>query len=213
MPPQAGPGSQPQGQPPTQGPPGAPQQAPPPMSSPQPQQGGMGGMQGMQSPGMGGTQGQRPQQMQPSAQTIRLEPITAEDIIQEDVVTAERDTPIRTVVAQMREEDVGSVIAVEDGEPVGVVTDRKIALALEETPDMGQQTIEDLADSEPITATPDSNMFDILQLMSDENIRRVPIVDEDGQLQGVVALDDVILVLGREMGNAAEVIQGQIDQL
>lgn len=57
-----------------------------------------------------------------------LEPRRVNEIITEDVVTAEKDTPIRTIVSQMAENDVGSVV-VEDERPIGVITDRKVAPA------------------------------------------------------------------------------------
>jgi CBS domain-containing protein len=49
--------------------------------------------------------------------------------------------------------------------------------------------------------------------MGDNGIRRIPVVDEDGKLQGIVTLDDAVVLLGTELGNVAETIQAQIDRL
>lgn len=154
-----------------------------------------------------------PQPGQRTSSPVQLQPITAEDVVEGDVVKAEEDTPVQNVVAEMADEDVGSVIVVDDGRPTGVLTDRSIALALEDSPDVAEQTAGDLAGGDPITATPDATLFDILEMMGQEGIRRVPIVDEEGQLQGVVSLDDVIVVLGSELGNAAETIESQVGRL
>lgn len=143
----------------------------------------------------------------------QLRPVTVDDVVTEDVVTAERDTPVRTVVAEMAENDVGAVVIIDDDEPVGVVTDRVIALALEETPDLAEHEAGDLIDDDAVTVDPSMNVSEALQLMSDEAIRRLPVVDEGGELQGIITLDDAIVLLGSELGNAAETIRAQSPQL
>ena len=142
-----------------------------------------------------------------------LQPISVTDVLAEDVVTADPETPIRTVVAAMDQNDVGSVVVVEDGEPVGIVTDRKIALALEETPDVAEQPVENLVADRFVTADTSVTIFEVAQRMSDEGIRRMPVVDDEGRLQGIVTLDDVIVLLGSELNNAAETIRSQIPRL
>lgn len=201
-----------------------PQQMGQPMG-PQPQQGPPGaglssqpGMQGGAQPGRQPT-GQMPgspqsgMQAPPQRQGVALQAIRLEDVLQEDVVTAESDTPIRTIAAEMAENDVGSVVITEDDDPTGIITDRKIALALEQRPDIAQQEAQELVDGDLTTADPSMTIFDALQRMSDENIRRLPVVDDNGQLRGIVTLDDALVLLGSELGNAAEVIQAQSPRL
>lgn len=143
----------------------------------------------------------------------QLKPISVDDIVADDVVTAEPDTPIRTVVAKFAEDDVGSVVVVDDGQPIGIITDRKVALALEETPDIVDHNAEKLVDGDVVAADPSTNMFDALQLMSDEGIRRLPTVDENGTLQGIVTLDDALVLLSSELGNVAETVKAQSPRL
>lgn len=140
--------------------------------------------------------------------------MAVEDIVQTDVATAERDTPIATVVATLAEKDVGSVVVVEGDDPVGILTDRKIVLALEDTPDVSERTASDLlGDGDLITATTDASVFEALQQMSEANVRRLPIVDDEGTLQGIVTLDDVLVLLGTELKSAVDVIQAQSPRL
>ena len=187
-----------------------------------PAPGGPNSPRAPQAPPMsGGMQAQTPPQQrwqQQSQQPRRsgqqlLRPVTVDDIAAEDVITAERDTPIPTAIASMAENDVGSVVVVEDDEPVGVLTDRKVALALEDTPEVAQQTVGDLVSEELVTADSSTTVFEVVKMMGDNGIRRVPIVDEDGTLQSIVTLDDAIVLLGTELGNVAETIQAQIDRL
>lgn len=138
-----------------------------------------------------------------------ISPVTVHDIVETDVVTAERDTPIQTVVAMMAEEDVGTVVVVEDDRPVGIITDRKVAMALEETPDISSMAAVDLMTENLVTVTEDENVMDVVQTMSDEGIRRVPVVNDDGELEGIISLDDILVLLAGELGNVGEVVRKQ----
>ena len=149
--------------------------------------------------------------MQPTGP--RLKPVTIDDIVQTDVVKAERSTPIPTVVAEMAEKDVGSVVVVEDDKPVGILTDRSIALALETNPNLSDQNAEDVVSESLVTGTTEMNVFEALQKMGEENIRRLPIVDDDEKLEGIVTLDDILVLLGAELNNATEIIKAQSPRL
>lgn len=159
----------------------------------------------------GSLQSQSMQQTQPTG--LQLQPVTVEEIVQTDVVTAERDTPIATVVAKMAEKDVGCVVIVEDDSPVGVITDRSIALALESTPDITEQEVGDHISGDLVTGTTDMSIFEVLQRLDDEDIRRLPIVDEDDSLEGIVTLDDILVLLGTELEHATSIIQAQSPRL
>jgi CBS domain-containing protein len=172
-----------------------------------------GGMQAQTPPQQQRQQRQqRPQQRSRSGREL-LRPVTVDDIAAEDVMTVERDTPVPTAVASMAENDVGSVVVVEDDEPIGMLTDRKVALALEDTPEVAQRTVGDLVSEELVTADSSTTVFDVVKMMGENGIRRIPIVDEENTLQGIVTLDDVIVLLGTELGNVTETIQAQIDRL
>jgi CBS domain-containing protein len=110
----------------------------------------------------------------------------------------------------MSQHEVGSVVVVDDDRPIGVLTDRKIALSLETTPDIGDKTASELlTGGEVVTATMDTNVFDALGHLKDAGVRRLPIVDENGRLEGIVTLDDILALLGAEINNAADVIRQQ----
>jgi CBS domain-containing protein len=133
--------------------------------------------------------------------------------MEEDVVTVQPDTPVPTVTAQMETEDVGAVVVVDDNEPQSVVTDREVALALGDMPDLADKTAEDLISDEMVTGEQQMSVYEALQQLSEENIRRLPIVDENGDLIGIVTLDDIIVLIGEEMQDAADIIQTQSPRL
>jgi len=142
-----------------------------------------------------------------------LQPITVDDVVADEVVTIERDAPVRTAVAKMSDRDVGSVVVVDDRQPIGILTDRKVALALEETPDVADRPTEELLGRDLITIDPSTTIFEAIQLLRDEGIRRLPVVDDAGRLQGIVTLDDALVLLASELDKIATTVQAQSQRL
>ncbi len=170
------------------------------------QQGGQ--MQSGQAQG-GQMRGGQMQQYRQRAQSIPVEPVGMDRLARDEVVTADRDTPIATIVAMMSEQDVGTVVITEDDRPVGIITDRKITLAMEETPDLTDSAVEDLMTEDPVTVDEDEEMFDVLQTLAENDIRRVPVVDDEGELTGILSIDDVLVILAGELSAVSDVVQAQ----
>lgn len=142
-----------------------------------------------------------------------LQPLSIDDVVQTDVYTVERDTQVREIVEEMGDLEVGTAIVTEDDTPIGVVTDRKIALALSEEPNVVEQTADDLIEGEVVSAMEGTKVSEVLEKMSSEGIRRLPVVDENGELQGVIALDDVIMLLDDKMSDVADTIEQQLPEV
>jgi CBS domain-containing protein len=138
-----------------------------------------------------------------------LAPVSIEDIARTEVVTEERDTSIETIVDDMAEKNVGSVVIVDDGRAVGIITDREITLALRSIPDITERTAEELMDGDLVTASIDDDAFEVLDQMSDAGVRRIPVVDDDGELRGIVTLDDLLLFLEDHLHTVAETVREQ----
>lgn len=138
-----------------------------------------------------------------------MQPLTAGKILQTDVVTAEYDDPVGSVVGRMADEDVGSVVLVDDETPVGILTDRDVALALEGTPDIAGERAIDVAPDDLVTGTTDMNVSDVVETLAGEDVRRLPVVDGDGNLVGIVTLDDLFVRLTTELGRTASVVESQ----
>jgi len=135
------------------------------------------------------------------------------DVLQTDVVTVQPDDSIQSAVEEMADGDVGSVVVVDNGDPVGILTDRKIALSLRETADMSATTAQDLISGDIVTATTEMNVFEVLDTLDEHTIRRAPVVDEDGTLAGIVTLDDILVMLSDEFSTAAGIIESQVSRL
>lgn len=155
----------------------------------------------------GGASGRRPR-----GRSL-LRPVSVDDVVAEDVVTVEPGDSVRVAVSKLADRDVGSVVVVEDDRPVGVLTDRTIALALEEYPDVADRTVEELIDGDLVSVDADTDIFETLQLMRDEGIRRLPVVDDEGSLRGIVTLDDALVLLASELDKLATTVREQSPRL
>jgi CBS domain-containing protein len=110
-----------------------------------------------------------------------------------DVKTVDRDTPIRDVGALMRDADIGSLPVVENGKLAGIVTDRDIVVrALAEGRDPSTP-VGDAMTSDVFSVKPDDFVFEAIRLMGDKQVRRIPVVSEDGTLAGIIAMADIAL--------------------
>lgn len=131
-------------------------------------------------------------------------------IVREDVVTAAPDTPVSEIITLLDQERVGSVVVVEETWPVGIVTDRDLALKVlgagldpEETP-AGDVMTEDV-----VTVDAEAGVFEVLTEMADATVRRIPAVDADGTLAGIVTFDDFVALLGRELKKLGDIVEAE----
>lgn len=122
-----------------------------------------------------------------------------------------RDTLIEAS-ERMRARDIGCVIVLtDDGRPIGIVTDRDIVLrAIALGRDPALTTVEEVMTSPVATLPQGATLREATELMRRYGVRRVPIVDARGYVAGMLALDDVLLVLAMELGNLAAAVFNEI---
>jgi CBS domain-containing protein len=116
------------------------------------------------------------------------------DAMTPSVRTASPSQSLADAAQMMKSDDVGSIPIVEEGRLVGIVTDRDIAIrAVAESVDPSAVTIADIASRDLVTVDPDQDLDEALALMARHQLRRLPVVEEDGQLVGILAQADVAL--------------------
>lgn len=105
------------------------------------------------------------------------------------------DTPLRDVARMMVDHDCGQIPVVDaDNKPVGVVTDRDIAVrVVAEGKDAAASVASDAMSAPCRTVQSDTSLYDCTCLMEAEKIRRIPVVDADGRLAGIVSIADLAL--------------------
>jgi CBS domain-containing protein len=103
-----------------------------------------------------------------------------------------RDSTVVEAAKIMRSEDVGIVPIVDDDKLVGTLTDRDIAIrVVAEGKDPNTTKAEEVASREIVTIDPQQDLDEALRLMARHQVRRLPVVEEDGKLVGIVAQADI----------------------
>jgi len=93
----------------------------------------------------------------------------------------------------MKGEETGIAPIVEDGRLIGVVTDHDITIrVVAEGRDPSTTRVEDVASRDLVTIDPEQSLGDALALMEQHDVKRLPVVEEDGTLVGIVAHADVL---------------------
>lgn len=128
------------------------------------------------------------------------------DIARENVVTVAPDASLAEVASRMQETNVGSVIVLDAGEPVGLVSERDLALAVLTDDGVDDRAAEDLLSGDFVTVDPELGIYELVELFSTKGIQRVPVV-ENGELIGLVTLNDVVVLLGMELQHVANAIR------
>lgn len=101
-------------------------------------------------------------------------------------------TTVAEAARLMRDHDVGSLPVVEGGKVTGVVTDRDIAMrAVAEGKDPQNTKVGEVCSGDLVTIDPQQDLDEALRLMARHQVRRLPVVEEDGRLVGVVAQADI----------------------
>src|SRR5206468_10155843 len=92
----------------------------------------------------------------------------------------------------MKQEDAGVVPVTENGRLTGMITDRDIAVrVVAERKDPQSTTVREVASTDLVTVDPQQDLDEALRLMTQHQVRRLPVVEEDGRLVGVIAQADV----------------------
>jgi CBS domain-containing protein len=120
------------------------------------------------------------------------------------VVTTGPRTPLRTAASLMREHNIGALVVAERDRPVGIITDRDIAIAMCERGFTPDEPVQQVMACPVETLREEDGIYDATQKMMQLGVRRLPVVDEMGRLQGLVSLDDLLLMLSRALNNLGE---------
>ncbi len=133
------------------------------------------------------------------------------DICNTQVVRVDRNTPVSEVAYLMREHHVGSVVVTEQVKgkqiPTGIITDRDLVLEIMATEaEPKNLSAGDIVLHSVIVADENDGVWETLHRMRSHGVRRMPVVDREGALTGIVSADDMIQLIAEEIKELAKMI-------
>ena len=140
--------------------------------------------------------------------------VNAGELCNREVVFAYRNTPLIEGARLMREHHVGSLVVVVDRlserVPVGILTDRDIVVAVvAKELDPRSLTVGEVMTGDLLTVREQDGLIDLLRLMREKGVRRVPVVSRSGALAGIVAFDDVLELVAEEMDDFVHALRSE----
>src|SRR5438067_6674207 len=117
---------------------------------------------------------------------------SVQELMTRNPCSIDADKSVAYAAKMMKDEDVGLAPIVEGDKLIGTLTDRDIVVrVVAEGKDPEQATVREVASKDLVTIDPQQDLDEALRLMARNQVRRLPVVEEDGKLVGVVAQADV----------------------
>ena len=137
--------------------------------------------------------------------------MTIGDVCKREVVFVNREVTVHAACKLMRHYRVGSLVVVDEADgkcvPVGILTDRDIVVEINAMDlDAKVITAGDIMSSDLVSAPESLGLAETIELMRSRGVRRMPIVNDEMRLVGIVSIDDVLVVLAQELSGIAGVV-------
>lgn len=124
------------------------------------------------------------------------------------VVVVSEDETVTDSAKKMRAARIGCVIVVRNSHPVGILTDRDIALrVVAEGLDPNTTRVREVATADPFVLAEDASLSTAITRMQTHGVRRLPLVGPGGDVTGIVTADDLLVVLGRELKSLSDCVE------
>lgn len=141
------------------------------------------------------------------------------DVCTRSVVSIGEAESVRVAAERMRKHHVGALVVVARPEgrqvPIGILTDRDIVLAVTASDAGGETlTVGDVMTRPPVTCLDSDLMFDAIRIMRTHGVRRLPVIDANGELIGIVTADDFYGAIGVQLYELSHaLVRGQVREL
>lgn len=134
--------------------------------------------------------------------------MTIEKLMLKNLVECSPRDSVRKAAALMSDKNVGSVLVQNNGKVEGILTDRDIVVrCIAKGNNAEDQSVREVMTPSPETVPHDLGLFQVLQHMRTRKVRRMPVVDRQGKAVGIVAMDDLVSLLSKELSELSGVIQ------
>jgi len=137
--------------------------------------------------------------------------MSAGEYCNREVVVVGKTESLREAVNLMRSDHVGDVVVV-DGQganmmPLGILTDRDLVIEiLAKDVDMDSVVVGDVMSFDIVTVTEDTKLLDAIKIMRNKGIRRLPVVNAAGGLEGILTVDDILELLAEQISDLIKLV-------
>jgi len=119
--------------------------------------------------------------------------IRVSDFMVFNPVTTGRDTPLVKVAQLMRDNSISSIILTEDKKPYGIVTERDLVWRVVASGiDVNSLKASDVCSKPVLTVSEDESIEDAIKMMKEYGVRRLVVLDEEGEVSGILTSDDIV---------------------
>ena len=137
--------------------------------------------------------------------------MNAGEICNREVIIVKRENTIQEAAELMRKYHVGDVVVVEEREgmrlPVGILTDRDIVVAIVARDLKADEiAVGDAMSTDLLTAGEDDEILETIKRMRGKGVRRIPVVNSAGGLEGIIAVDDLVDLLAEQLTDLVDLI-------
>jgi len=127
------------------------------------------------------------------------------------VATASEHQTVEQAARIMRDQGVGCLIVRDAKHATGIVTDRDLVVRVLARGISAAEPVGRFVTYDPITVSLREGVESAIERMRRHGVRRLPIVDENGDFAGIVTADDLLTLLGAELGGIAEALENRSD--
>jgi CBS domain-containing protein len=134
------------------------------------------------------------------------------ELLRRPVFTVRQSATVATAARLMCTRSVGALVITDDSDetPLGVITDRDLVWMVSEGLDATVATVDEFLRGPLVTASVGDDLAAVTGKMRAAGVRRLPVLDAERRLVGLVSLDDVLVELGRELSDVAAAIGGEL---
>ena len=141
--------------------------------------------------------------------------MSAGEYCNRDVVIIEKSGSVSEAINLMRENHVGDVVVVEilenASKPIGILTDRDIVIEImAEDVDLDAVNVGDVMSYQLVTVSEETKLVDALKVMRTKGVRRLPVVNEKDELQGILSVDDILELIVEQLSDVVGLISNEI---
>jgi CBS domain-containing protein len=134
--------------------------------------------------------------------------VPLKNYLERDLIACSPETPIETVAELMRDNDVGAVLVIANGEPRGILTDRDLVLRCIADKKNAVTTLAGEIMSRPVeTVTLNDGIYNVVEKMKLGEVRRIPVVDKAGKAVALLSFEDVFELLANEVNDLKAAIR------